>query len=289
MTDKETIESTEPSEISLDNILNDITEEAKESEAVEKPVDDLDEAQKPAGDEKGAKKAATPAAKDKEAEEDESEKTWTKTAYLDEKKKRQAIEKEFQEFKSKGTGEKKKEEAPEKENIPDIFEDPEGYTQYMDTKRARERYEDRANLSTELLIDKHGKEKVNEIFGVFDELVEINPELLEKIFTVANPAKFAFETVEKHLARKKFDDPDYEKNLEASLRKKILAEMNGETEEEEEVEEAAEAKESKETETKEEPKAKKKIVDVPDLINASSAKIKVNKASLPGMDELFTN
>lgn len=138
---------------------------------------------------------------------------WTKEMALDERRKRQKIEKEFEEFKT----------AKEVKR-PDVFDDQEGAFSHVE-KNLTQRFQDQVtNLSRsfmmELKPDYEEKEKV------FSELANNNPTLINQCFADPNPAKFAYDYADKHLKLKEIENiDDLRSKIREEERQKILQEI----------------------------------------------------------------
>jgi hypothetical protein len=168
---------------------------------------------------KGEKNAATPAAeKDETANASES---WTKTAYLEEKRKRQEAETELASY--------KKEKAPEqKQETPDVFVDPEAYTKHQDQKASQMADKTRVTLSREFMLELKPDYVAKE--AKFIEMTQTNPALVSEMYASPNPAKFAYEKAVQalnyetklKLADEIGDPVAYKEKLKAE----ILAELN---------------------------------------------------------------
>ncbi len=176
----------------------------------------------------------------------DGEESWTKTAVLDERRKRQELEAKIAKL------EEKKQEA-EAVKRPDILEDQEGAFRHTESQFANALLQERINLSRELMIEKHDDYEAHE--AVFVEMAQKNPQLVQEMNRSSNPAKFAYNKAKEHN-----EYSDYQKNKESDDYKAFL-----------EARKAA-ALEPKEVEETPAQKRNKSAVKVPDLINATSAK-----------------
>lgn len=138
-----------------------------------------------------------------------------KTAYLDEKRKRQELEQRLAER--------------EPEKLPDPVEDPEGYAAALDQRRETSELRLKVSLSRDLLIDSKGKDDYESKEAVFVELTKQNPSLVSQMHASANPARFAYETAVEHLEVKQLRDPEYIAKLVEEKARALLAEMTAPT------------------------------------------------------------
>ncbi len=195
---------------------------------------------------------------------DEKEEPWTKKSALAERKKRQESEKKVKALEEElATLKQPKEEVKR----PDALDDPEGALAHVEKTLRGELWKEKFTLTQEIMREKH--EDYEQLETHFSEMVKESPDLLKKFVEAKNPAKFAYDTAKKDLNIQKFSDPDYEKNLEEELRKKILAEIG-------EKPEAAEA-----------PAEKPKVKLPPSFANAASAKSGDKFVEDKPLDELF--
>lgn len=139
-------------------------------------------------------------------------------ALADERRKRQALERQLQEQ------QQKKEEKP-------FFEDPEGAL-----ARQRKELEDRINyvtLSTKVQtsesIARSRHQDYDEKFAVFNQMVQEAPQLAEQAFASPDPAEFAYKTAK---MQKDLQDAggleQMKAKMEAELRAKIKADIEAE-------------------------------------------------------------
>lgn len=158
---------------------------------------------------KGGKDAETPAAeKGSTANSGES---WTKSAYLDEKRKRQELEEKLAAL-----------EKPRAKDDVDLFADPEGFKQSLREEMKQEAYSIRSGISREILME--NKTDYLEKEAKFLEMAKADPSLAQKVMAHANPAKFAYETAAKQMQLDEIGDPvAYREKLKAE----ILAELKG--------------------------------------------------------------
>lgn len=210
---------TEAAQQSLDDLLN--GEEAAEQPVAEGETEqaetETDEAKaKPETETATTDKAevaedSTPESKEKDEAQD-----WTKAAVLDERRKRQELERKLAEY------EKKAEEKPER---PDLFADPDGALGHIEKSLRDEMRESLSNtrleISQELMRTVH--EDYDELESEFVEMAKDNPVLLKELNESSNPARFAYQTATK--AREVAELKDVDK-----IRAKIEAEIRAEVE-----------------------------------------------------------
>lgn len=119
-------------------------------------------------------------------------------ALKDERAKRQALEAELQQMRSYF------EQQQQQQPAPDRWEDPEGHDQFLINQaiaaaeaRAEAKAVEAFNLervrtaASEYRADKQDYE---DVIGVFHQMVQINPRLLDEMQSSRNPAEFAYET-----------------------------------------------------------------------------------------------
>lgn len=173
----------------------------------------------------------------------EDKESWTKTAVLDERRKRQELEAKLAKY---------EEEKVEKIKRPDVLEDQEGAFQHTESAFENKLFQERINLTRELMME--AKPDYPEMAALFLEMVKENPSLESEIRNSSNPAKFAYnkakERVEYDEFQKTKETPEYKQFLEAKKSGKLNAL----------VEETPEQKRNK------------SALNVPDLINSTSAK-----------------
>lgn len=149
-----------------------------------------------------------------------SEESWTKKAVIDERRKRQEAERKAQLFEAEIAELKSPKQKVER---PDVFEDPEAAFQHSEKLFDNKLFEQRVNLTRDLMAEKHGD--YEEVENHFLEMVAQDPSLSVKLRSAPNPAKFAYETAKTNLDLKSLKDPTYKEKLKEEIRKEILAEM----------------------------------------------------------------
>lgn len=210
---------------SLDEVLSGAEPKAPAA-AVEPPGDKPTETtlkpdDKPLDVTKPDDKAPPPDAKKVEAEPKED---WTKAAVLDERRKRQELERKLAEL------EGKKAPAADQPKRPDLFEDPEGALNGVKTEIRMELFAARIEQSQELMRSLHTD--YDELETEFYDLAKDNPILLKGIAEAKNPAKYAYDMAQKARQFTAISDTDkYRAEIEAKHLADIEARVRREFEE----------------------------------------------------------
>lgn len=178
-------------------------------------------------------KTETPEAEESEAgptaaETPESEKREIPiAALLDEREKRQAAQKRAEELEQQLAELAKKPD----EKAPSVFEDEEGAFRHLEAKLEDARLQDRIDMSREFM--SMFKDDYDAREQQFLELAKGDAELVRKLRSHPNPAKFAYETAEKHERLSKMENLDeWEAKERARLREEVKAELKAELESE---------------------------------------------------------
>lgn len=178
-----------------------------EAEQVEEPVGEEAKTEEKPEDEP-PKEEAEP------VKEEATKDDWSKTAYLDEKKKRQERDARIKELESQLEG---------KKDIPDVFEDQEGYTQALQEKLNGQLLNQKIELSRVMMTEQHSD--YEEMEAAFLDLAEKNPSLTAELQQSSLPAKFAYETAKAHQELQQIKDGSYKAKLMAEIREELKAEM----------------------------------------------------------------
>jgi hypothetical protein len=151
---------------------------------------------------------------------DEAKEDWTKAAVLDERRKRQELERKLAEIESKANAKPKR---------PDLFEDPDGALSYIENNLREETRAMRTEMARELM--RTVAKDYDEVEAEFIEAAKDNPLLLNELANAQNPAKYAYEMGQKmrQMAQMK-DTAAYEAKVRAELEAKIRAEIQAEQE-----------------------------------------------------------
>jgi len=170
-------ESSETSEVS-ETVENETVEkESSETETKETEASETDD-----------KESKETKVEPTSTEEDNEKQKWTFHAVKDERQKRQKAETELEELKSKLKGD-------DKQEMPDIFEDQEGFVKSMESNHKDEIFRTKVEIYREVMIESH-KDYI-EKEAEFIKLAKENPILLAKFTNATNPAKFAYEQMTK--------------------------------------------------------------------------------------------
>lgn len=159
----------------LEEVLN--GEEAAEPETTEEATQEAT----------GEQVESTPDTKDKETTGDES---WSKTAYMDEKRKRQALEREVTELKTVKN-------EPKTEEKGDFWDNPDTVISQIETKHQSDLADLRVEMSQEIMRSKYDDYDEKEL--EFVDLTKKNPGLVEQLRVQSNPAKFIYDTVQQQV------------------------------------------------------------------------------------------
>lgn len=138
---------------------------------------------------------------------------WTKAAVLDERRKRQELERQLEQALKDKTPEEKK----------DWFDDPEGAASQIKQEFQSQLANTRIEMSQEFMRSLH--EDYDQLEAEFVDLAKGNPAMLAEFQQSKNPAKFAYETAKKHREYADLKDVDKAK---AKLREEVRAELEKE-------------------------------------------------------------
>lgn len=202
-----TQEATDES-LNISDLFNDDAESATEdsteqgsetSEETESETGETDDTGEEAGGET-EEASETEGEPDAEGQEDTSgeseeaeppsaeESSVPRAALQDERRKRQELEKQVEEF-------RRKYEADEE--APDPAEDPEGYEQHLRQKWERERWQETANRSRERMLEQHDDYEAKE--RQFLQMAAADPDLTRQMHESPDPAAFAYEKATEQL------------------------------------------------------------------------------------------
>ncbi|HEX7720466.1 MAG TPA: hypothetical protein VF389_11720 [Woeseiaceae bacterium] len=176
---------------------------------------DLDaepDAQKPDPDIQGEPEAKEPPKE--EAKEDEPKQTEPPPGVLQERDKRKAVEAELQQLRQR------LEQPQQPEQIPDVFENPEAYHQYMMNQISAVRQEaeqrvlnERLNLSQSGAEKEHGKETVQAAYEWFQGKAAQNPALIQEVIGHRDPYDYAVQLYKRETTFGQADPSDYQEFL----------------------------------------------------------------------------
>lgn len=181
------------------------------------PLAPVERQEPPQGDKQPG--AEPPAAASQEAPEPN---LIPRDALLDERRKRQELEKQYRELQQR-----MQQQPPQEQVRPDWFTDPETAAGHMQREVQRQIFESRVELSEAILSEKH--QDYAQMRDVFAEAAAQNPYLAQQLVQHPNPAKFAYETGKKiALQRDIGDNPDaYRQKIEAEILKKYGIDPSG--------------------------------------------------------------
>lgn len=238
----------------LDDILDDVEATPVPTEPVEPPPEPATptgetEPEVKAETQPGAAEPNEPETPPVEGQESQATATVPRAALEDERRKRQELEKDVNEFKQWKAGLEQQQrqllaqqQQPQQPvQPPDIFEDPEGYQKHLAQQNSDfatnlqstvqgQIYETRVELTQDAMREKHADyEEVEEVFAahVKAQMEKGDLRLLQQLYFHPNPAKFSYEQGRKiKLMSDIGDDPDAYINAQVEAR---LAERNGQT------------------------------------------------------------
>jgi hypothetical protein len=215
-------------DLSLDDVLNG-TEETEtqveaEAEASETETDET----------KGEAETEEAQATEEEAQEstpdskaqDDDEKSWTKTAYLDEKAKRQERDAQIEQLSQKL---KELEEKGQEASKTDFYDDPDKALAEVEAKNQGELRALKLEMSEELMRSLHTD--YDELRAEFIELAKDNPVIRQEFNKASNMAKYAYETAQKARQANELKNPEaLREKLRAELREELRNELKAELE-----------------------------------------------------------
>lgn len=147
------------------------------------------------------------------------EEEWTKTAVLDERRKRQALERQIEEL---------KQSSQKPAERPDLIEDPDGAYNHIEGAISKALRDQAIAMSTAMMKREHGD--YDEMESIFLDLAKENSSLIQEMSQHSLPALFAYETAKKHVEFEKMKDVDsYREKIREEERQKLLAEMEKES------------------------------------------------------------
>lgn len=204
----------------LDDFVESNTEEVAAVEPVEvtKDVVEVEEGETTAPEVEANEPEKVAAEPEEAKEPDES---WTKTAVLDERKKRQALEQELASLKA-GKG-----ENIEPQERPDVFDDPEAAFKHTESAIDRKLLDQKISMSVEMVKAAH--DDYDELESEFIDIVKDSPDLIQKMNSHPMPAKFVRETALRVRNLKEVDNvPVYQDKI-AKLEAELAAFKTGKT------------------------------------------------------------
>lgn len=202
------------------DFLDKANDEPEAVEAVEdqtEPVEAAEAEPEPESIEAEGEKQEDPAPP---AESKEADKSIPLTALLDERERRQALQRELDDLRRWKQQQEAAKEAPK---APDFYESPDDRLQYERSQFQQMLMATKMQQSQFLASREYGEEMVNEALAWFDQ----NPQLSHQFVNHPSPMHAAVEFYKRQkVAEEIGTDPDgYRQRLEAEIREKLMAEM----------------------------------------------------------------
>lgn len=152
--------------------------------------------------------------------------TWTKQAVLDERRKRQELEKKLGELEARLTQPPKPQQPkPEEQNKPDWWSSPEEAAQHMQQQMHLQVFETKVAMSERLMRQQH--QDYDEVSKVFAAKAQEDPRLLQQLMAHPFPAEFAYQAGQQmRLLDEIGKDPTaYRTKLREDLKAELMAEL----------------------------------------------------------------
>jgi hypothetical protein len=140
-------------------------------------------------------------------------------ALEDERRKRQALERKFQDL-------ERRVPTPAREAFPDPIVDPDAYADAVAQRQSDERFVERVNQTREDMIDSVGEEKFLAAEAAFAEAAAADPQFGAKLRAVGNPARFAYREGTKLLEARDKPASDASSDLYAKMKAQLEAEFD---------------------------------------------------------------
>lgn len=206
---------------SLDDVLNGVEPTEPEEAQVEAPTAEPEPVSETQQEEVTEEEA--PAAPEPQPEVE----NWTKTAVLDERRKRQALQAELDQLRNQKPVE-----------VPDIFTDQGAYTDYINQSVSDQVFRARVEMSQEFMRMQDSNYDSKE--SQFYEMAIQNPLLVDQVKAHPMPARFVVDTVNKANELRKLENIDEYKaklraEVEADIRKELGAEMESKAKQSEQL------------------------------------------------------
>jgi hypothetical protein len=119
-------------------------------------------------------------------------------------------------------------QQPQAPQVPDIFENPEGYTQYLQSQIAQTTLNDRLNLSEEMVRQSTGDETVNAAQEWGRQMLAANPMFAQTFYAQRNPYGFLVGEYKRHQTLSQLGNAD-PKEIEAFIAWKNTQQQPGAT------------------------------------------------------------
>jgi hypothetical protein len=198
------------------NDLEDLLNSSEGEPAAHQPQQETVEQSEPAPEQTGEKQqSAAPPADAQPVVEDAG--SWTKQAVLDERRKRQELEKKVAEYEAKL---RQPQQPQQQQEQPDWFASPEQAAQAMQAQFAQSMFETRVATSERILKKEHAD--YDEVSNLFAERAKHDPHLLQQLYQHPFPAEFAYEVGQQIKLFEEIKDP---KAYREKVRAELLAEM----------------------------------------------------------------
>lgn len=204
----------------LEAILNDQVEEVSAEEPSSEATETVETTATEAEPTQEEKPEDQEVKQEKKEDPEPIEESWTKKAALDERRKRQEMERERDELKAKL---EKLETSPKQDESVDLFDDPQGFEKNLESRMDQKIVNMKAEMSRSMMIDNH--EDYEEAELKFFDLAKENPLLRQQAMQHPHPAKFVYEQVKRHDEFQQFKDGTYQDRLRAEIRKELETEM----------------------------------------------------------------
>lgn len=210
----------------LDDILNDdkpdeVIPPVEEAKTEEAPADVTDDKQQDSPSESEDKSTSEESSEPKgETTESDDQKMVPLAALEDERSKR----KYWQGLAEKNVDQTEEEKAPER---PSIFEDEQGALDAIQRSSQEGLAALRLEMSQELM--RSQKTDYDEKEQAFIALANDNKQLYQEMYASKNPARFVYETAEKHAQLKELENvDDYRAKIRAEVEQELRKEIEGE-------------------------------------------------------------
>lgn len=188
-----------------------VVEDQVDDAPAESPVDEVETSDEATGEETVEEPEDVGTPPEPKVEKEES---WTKKAVLDERRKRQELEK------AKAELEAKLKEIEGKTETPDVFEDAEGYTKYLQQQMQN----NMLNMS-EFLARKEFPD-LDEKVARFEQMVKEAPMLYQQVMKSPSPYHELVNVVRKAEELDKMSDIDsYKSKLRDEIKAELMAEL----------------------------------------------------------------
>ena len=145
------------------------------------------QAEAPPQAETGVDDSAAPPA---DAKPEDAPEQWTKQAVLDERRKRQELEKKLKDFEARFAAPPQPAKQPEPEAQPDWWGSPEQAAQALQQQMELKVFETRVAMSERLVKQEHAD--YDEVSSLFAERAKQDPRLIDELMKHPFPAEFAY-------------------------------------------------------------------------------------------------